>query len=102
MGKKSYVTNFVYRIIFHTCSSLLALRILSLGYGTFTRICVLFEQERHLSFCSVQNESANFMVAVSLSGFLIFDHPSRTIPVSYTHLRAHETRHDLVCRLLLE
>src|SRR5450756_4111 len=25
-----------------------------------------------------------------------------TRPVSYTHLRAHETRHDLVCRLLLE
>src|SRR5450756_1734283 len=22
-----------------------------------------------------------------------------TSPVSYTHLRAHETRHDLVCRL---
>src|SRR5450759_4404747 len=28
--------------------------------------------------------------------------PSRLTPVSYTHLRAHETRHDLVCRLLLE
>src|SRR5450759_46828 len=27
---------------------------------------------------------------------------TRGIPVSYTHLRAHETRHDLVCRLLLE
>ena len=27
---------------------------------------------------------------------------TRHIPVSYTHLRAHETRHDLVCRLLLE
>ena len=26
----------------------------------------------------------------------------RKKPVSYTHLRAHETRHDLVCRLLLE
>src|SRR5665648_908225 len=26
----------------------------------------------------------------------------RLISVSYTHLRAHETRHDLVCRLLLE
>src|SRR5450756_1352456 len=26
----------------------------------------------------------------------------RDLPVSYTHLRAHETRHDLVCRLLLE
>src|SRR5659263_706299 len=27
---------------------------------------------------------------------------SELLPVSYTHLRAHETRHDLVCRLLLE
>src|SRR5665648_499924 len=27
---------------------------------------------------------------------------TRNITVSYTHLRAHETRHDLVCRLLLE
>src|SRR5450756_1207729 len=27
---------------------------------------------------------------------------SSFIPVSYTHLRAHETRHDIVCRLLLE
>src|SRR5450756_1658958 len=26
----------------------------------------------------------------------------RSLAVSYTHLRAHETRHDLVCRLLLE
>src|SRR5450759_3534636 len=29
-------------------------------------------------------------------------HFLEVIPVSYTHLRAHETRHDLVCRLLLE
>src|SRR5659263_386160 len=28
--------------------------------------------------------------------------PVASPPVSYTHLRAHETRHDLVCRLLLE
>src|SRR5428012_17050 len=27
---------------------------------------------------------------------------TRIDSVSYTHLRAHETRHDLVCRLLLE
>src|SRR5659263_56051 len=27
---------------------------------------------------------------------------SGVVAVSYTHLRAHETRHDLVCRLLLE
>ena len=26
----------------------------------------------------------------------------RHVPVSYTHLRAHETVLDLVCRLLLE
>src|SRR5450756_2659535 len=37
---------------------------------------------------------------------LLFDQTSalqqlpRYLPVSYTHLRAHETRHDLVCRLL--
>src|SRR5450756_3243458 len=30
------------------------------------------------------------------------DPPQIADPVSYTHLRAHETRHDLVCRLLLE
>ena len=28
--------------------------------------------------------------------------PAATVPVSYTHLRAHETVLDLVCRLLLE
>src|SRR5450756_2835177 len=33
-------------------------------------------------------------IAGALAGYLM--------PVSYTHLRAHETRHDLVCRLLLE
>ena len=31
-----------------------------------------------------------------------FDKLTHVEAVSYTHLRAHETRHDLVCRLLLE
>src|SRR5450756_1230740 len=31
-----------------------------------------------------------------------FEQWTHLVPVSYTHLRAHETRHDLVCRLLLE
>src|SRR5428012_3129 len=35
--------------------------------------------------------------AVIHLAFVVTDYP-----VSYTHLRAHETRHDLVCRLLLE
>src|SRR5450756_2851033 len=33
---------------------------------------------------------------------LVFTSDFDPEPVSYTHLRAHETRHDLVCRLLLE
>src|SRR5450756_1886813 len=37
------------------------------------------------------------------SAHLLFPDRRRGVPaVSYTHLRAHETRHDLVCRLLLE
>src|SRR5665648_425021 len=32
----------------------------------------------------------------------VIEMPFASPPVSYTHLRAHETRHDLVCRLLLE
>ena len=38
---------------------------------------------------------ANGFLARNITGYF-------TEPVSYTHLRAHETRHDLVCRLLLE
>src|SRR5450759_5272809 len=30
----------------------------------------------------------------------ILSQPEGIVSVSYTHLRAHETRHDLVCRLL--
>src|SRR5450756_2937090 len=32
----------------------------------------------------------------------VYFSPATSGSVSYTHLRAHETRHDLVCRLLLE
>src|SRR5450759_4350422 len=41
------------------------------------------------------NESPASCFQLKSSGLTI-------ITVSYTHLRAHETRHDLVCRLLLE
>src|SRR5450759_1567876 len=46
-------------------------------------------------------ESPNRLVA-SAKSWLSYAGVDRTAPVSYTHLRAHETRHDLVCRLLLE
>src|SRR5450759_324581 len=39
--------------------------------------------------------------AAGWQGYWI-DAASTLRTVSYTHLRAHETRHDLVCRLLLE
>src|SRR5680860_1214672 len=44
---------------------------------------------------------AGAAIAVSLDNFFP-PIPSEIIPVSYTHLRAHETDSYLVCRLLLE
>ena len=46
----------------------------------------------------------NFSAEIKLSALMNPDiHFSEYhIPVSYTHLRAHETVLDLVCRLLLE
>ena len=39
---------------------------------------------------------------ISYDGVLNVDKTMITLPVSYTHLRAHETPEHLVCRLLLE
>nr|CUV15971.1 protein of unknown function [Ralstonia solanacearum] len=43
--------------------------------------------------CVANLSRASQAVELDLSGYA---------PVSYTHLRAHETRGNLVCRLLLE
>ncbi|VTU47350.1 hypothetical protein AMBR_DPAELIID_02783 [Lacticaseibacillus rhamnosus] len=43
--------------------------------------------------------------SVKLGDYFALDRPALVrglMPVSYTHLRAHETEADLVCRLLLE
>src|SRR5450756_1997665 len=37
----------------------------------------------------------------SVAAIVVIAFGVRVTAVSYTHLRAHETRHDLVCRLLL-
>src|SRR5450759_1286712 len=51
---------------------------------------------------AVQGRAAAFISHLSGSYSGIMGLPMfETAPVSYTHLRAHETRHDLVCRLLL-
>src|SRR5450759_5721279 len=41
-------------------------------------------------------------VAAGIAAYRAGNAPDILQAVSYTHLRAHETRHDLVCRLLLE
>ena len=40
--------------------------------------------------------------SLAVSAFAADALVSMTVPVSYTHLRAHETGRNLVCRLLLE
>src|SRR5450756_3029113 len=70
-----------------------------------------FGAECHLIDATSRRQAAHAEAAEDLSddvipqGSAIQRHlalPFKIIPVSYTHLRAHETRHDLVCRLLLE
>ena len=41
-------------------------------------------------------------LAIGLKQLLKISSDLKSIPVSYTHLRAHETGRNLVCRLLLE
>ena len=51
---------------------------------------------------TIANARDNDMGEQSLSEYASGKVTSAEESVSYTHLRAHETRHDLVCRLLLE
>src|SRR5450756_2805309 len=54
----------------------------------------------HLRTWEVWRASSGFIPANRPRGSPVTAHTMTS--VSYTHLRAHETRHDLVCRLLLE
>ena len=73
----------------------------------YTKFFALFIS---ISFCFNQSQIAQFSFSLkdSLRGALRPErnynvlHYDLSIPVSYTHLRAHETVLDLVCRLLLE
>src|SRR5450756_607212 len=61
-------------------------------------------QNDHSCACAINRQSACVETVYDSSIHSVLDHelPHSRTPVSYTHLRAHETRHDLVCRLLLE
>src|SRR5659263_399537 len=47
---------------------------------------------------AAEKPNMDFMAANGAVG-MVQVVPEEMYPVSYTHLRAHETRHDLVCRL---
>ena len=49
-----------------------------------------------------QGEGRRQPRVAAVAGAALLRRPLATGPVSYTHLRAHETVLDLVCRLLLE
>src|SRR5450759_1780697 len=72
-----------------------ALGALAFGIGT--------SEVEHVLATQTLPQARPAQMAVNVTGDLPFGVSAKDlIPVSYTHLRAHETRHDLVCRLLLE
>eukprot|EP00657_Telonema_sp_P-1_P007905 TRINITY_DN28279_c0_g1_i1.p1 TRINITY_DN28279_c0_g1~~TRINITY_DN28279_c0_g1_i1.p1 ORF type:complete len:126 (-),score=37.56 TRINITY_DN28279_c0_g1_i1:10-387(-) len=75
-----------------------------LGYGTIQTAVIPSAElytvnPRCTPFC---DSSTRGMVSVSHSAWGGIRGFRTTVTVSYTHLRAHETVLDLVCRLLLE
>src|SRR5659263_598543 len=67
-------------------------------FSRVSRLARLLDLARRASFGVSELDTWEFDV---LSALRRSGSPYR-LSVSYTHLRAHETRHDLVCRLLLE
>ena len=61
---------------------------------------ITVEREESLSHLLYERMSIMYKVELKFDTSKLA--PETVNPVSYTHLRAHETRHDLVCRLLLE
>ena len=53
-------------------------------------------------YALLQSAALGMVNLVGLDPYLGFFHTIDYNPVSYTHLRAHETVLDIVCRLLLE
>src|SRR5450759_5109062 len=56
----------------------------------FYLLCLFINVHSVTLYITTLEEAQNLLVCYDI------------LSVSYTHLRAHETRHDLVCRLLLE
>ena len=121
--KWSFKSLFKYAITGITSFSITPLRFLTcfgLVISVVAFLLIVFTLIRKLAFGIDVSGYASLLIAVLFLGGIIElslgilgeyianiyleakDRPIYIIPVSYTHLRAHETRHDLVCRLLLE
>src|SRR5450756_2730560 len=61
--------------------------------------CSPLKRKRGMRKWAISNNAADARTGRCTKQGLV---PTAAATVSYTHLRAHETRHDLVCRLLLE
>src|SRR5450756_2559567 len=70
---------------------------------TFTRLLATAKRLEYLALIATPQAEVRGVVPALLGRLMAVSGRSMPAsPVSYTHLRAHETRHDLVCRLLLE
>src|SRR5450759_4772687 len=63
-------------------------------YDNSTKLFFDFSNDDNNLYLCFQSKDDAEQMKIMRAGITI-------ISVSYTHLRAHETRHDLVCRLLL-
>src|SRR5665648_1086927 len=70
-----------------------------LGFDTETKPAFKKGEFNEVALLQLATKDRAFLFRLNRIGF---GNALKSIPVSYTHLRAHETRHDLVCRLLLE
>ena len=69
------------------------------GVQAMTVVDILPGQRRRLQLDALLAAMADPVLAVDGKGLVLLANPAS---VSYTHLRAHETGRNLVCRLLLE
>src|SRR5450756_3018004 len=72
------------------------------GIDLIIHLAWSFKEDPHTIFGTDILGTAHLLDAAVSAGVRSFIYASTAVAVSYTHLRAHETRHDLVCRLLLE
>ena len=76
-------------------------RIITLFFFTICTLMCNFIYAQQCKFVQVSSKSGHSF-GISAEGKLYAWGSNSQAPVSYTHLRAHETVLDLVCRLLLE